>query len=211
MELRRQGGPEEPEPSKHKDINLFGFILYDQFDEDTADFMHKYGGTISSITGKHCWITIYENPELWGDYWKENAKEFYGEKYEEILNKWESRDSSYNNMSHKIADKLNISIDMFPCIIFLKSLDSYICTKPYPIINDKKFFRKLFSTVQVASKNRFITLEELDKEIDSALNTSWYIPEKIGERVELFNKYTDPFLNIAERFINIIRLAGPLV
>lgn len=188
----------------NEDFNLYGFILYDELDVDTADFMSKFGGWISSASGDKCWITILENPELWGSYWKENAKGFYGEEYETIMTKWKERDPSYRNMTHKIADEFNISIDIFPCIIFLKSLKSKTCSRPYPLINDNKFYRKLFSTVHDSSKNSSITLQKLDENIMDALNTSWFIPQKIDERAKLFNKYADPILNAAEPIINIL-------
>ena len=106
--------------------------------------MSRYGRWISSVTGDNCWITIFENPE-WDDYWKDRVKEVYGEDYKTVIKNWIGRDSSYSNMSHKIADKLDIPMDLFPCVIFLKSVNATSCTKPYPLINDKKFYRKFFS------------------------------------------------------------------
>lgn len=119
-------------------------FFYDELDDNIADFMSRYGGWISSVTGDNCWITIFENPE-WDDYWKDRVKEVYGEDYKTVIKNWIGRDSSYSNMSHKIADKLDIPMDLFPCVIFLKSVDATSCTKPYPLINDKKFYRKFFS------------------------------------------------------------------
>ena len=205
MHLRSLAGPDYSE----EDFNLYGFILYDELDDVTADFMSKYGGWISSVTGDNCWITIFENPAQWGDYWKFKAKEFYGEKYEKILAKWKGRDPSYRNMSHKIASKLNIPLNMFPCIIFLKSLKSQNCSKPYPLINDEDFYKDLFGIVSQASNDTNITIEKLDKELMDKLKWKWFNHEKLGEKIELFNKYVNPVLDIVDRFLKIISQIYP--
>jgi len=196
-------GPKKPPSSEEEKFNLYGFILYDQLDEDTADFMSKNGGWISSATGNQCWITIFENPEFWGYNWKKSVKEIYGINYEEYLKKWEMLDSSYRNTSHEIARELKIPIKMFPSIIFLESLESKKFIQ-YPLINDKKFYRELFSIVASVATDPNNTLQDLEKEVD-ALKWRWFIPKKIEDRAEIFDIYANIILNIGKPFAEILK------
>lgn len=200
---KRKYGIAGPEPVD-KDFNLFGFILYDELDEDTSAFMNKYGGWISSATGNNCWITIFENPEHWGNYWKKSMKEIYGVEYEDYLVKWNEFDSSYRNTSHTIAKELKIPIKLFPCIIFLESLQSknFII---YPLINDKKFYKEMFTIVDSVASDSNNTLQKLEKAM-KALKLRWFIPKIIKERTETFNIYANIIMDMGKPFIEILKL-----
>lgn len=196
----RMAGPEPVE----KDFNLYGFILYDELDSDTSDFMSKYGGWISSATGDDCWITIFENPELWGDNWKKSMEKIYGVDYETYLENWKELDSSYRNTSHKIARELKIPITMFPCIIFLENLQSKDFIQ-YPLINNQNFYRELFAIVDSVAMDSNDISQRLKEEIVKTLKWRWFVPKEIKDRAEIFDIYANTILDIGKPFIDILK------
>jgi hypothetical protein len=189
-------------------FNIYGYMLYDELDEDIIEFMSKHASLLDIMGGNKCNIIYYENPDLNNTVWIEQAKEVFGDSADEYLKKWKNITPYDRNRSHKIADELNIPSEMFPCIIFLKDLKSKECSKPYPLINDKRFYRSLFSLIKNLSKDPDFKIEKLDDEMGS-IKKAWFIPKYIDDRVELLQRYTNPVISLVQPFIEIISSLKP--
>ena len=193
-------------PSEH--FNIYGYMLYDDLDSDIIEFMSKHAGLLDIMGGCKCDIIYFENPDLNDKLWIEQVNEVFGDKSEEYLKEWENITPYDRNRSHQIADELNISSDMFPCIVFLKDLNSKECSKPYPLINDGRFYRSLLSLIKKLSEDPDFKIENLDGEMGSIKKT-WYIPKNIGDRVEILQRYSNPIISLVQPFINIISALKP--
>jgi hypothetical protein len=192
------------ELEEHKEqFNICGYMLYDQLDKDIIEFMSENANLIDTMAGEKVYIVYFEKANLTDDYWLEEVREVFGDDADEYLKEWEKIKPSDRNRSHKIADELHIPSSMFPCIIFTKSLISKESTKPYPIINDIQFYRDLFSYIKEKSEDPNITLEELDEDM-GPIKRKWFIPKNIGDRITVYEKYTNPIINFVKPIIEII-------
>ncbi len=196
-------GSAEKVDDHREQFNICGYMLYDQLDKDIIDFMSENANLIDTMVGEKVYIVYFEKADLEDEYWLEEVRKVFGDDADDYLKQWEKIKPSDRNRSHQIADELDIPSSMFPCIIFTKSLTSKKCTKPYPLINDVQFYRDLFSYIKEKSEDPDITLEELDEDLGS-IKRKWFIPQYIGDRIKVYEKYTNPIINFVKPILEII-------
>ena len=203
------------DPLTKKKFKLYAYILYSSMDDELADWISKTGNWLGEISGDDCYIIVFENPKFWGDLWKDHLEHILGKTdFERIYEEWINKDSSYRDLSYKVAENLGIEdTTVFPAIIFVNSLDS----KEYliePITMEKEnfrpYFEKLFSIVRSSIKDKNPTeavvpadLNKLQSNINKQFKY-WEILDKTQRNWKSISRYVNTIKDIEKSVVDII-------
>jgi hypothetical protein len=161
-------------------FSLEGVFLYTEEDAEMANYVKKNYESLDTITGEWLYLYLLEKPCLNRKNFLEYSKFIFGaELYEKIgIYKFLKPTKPFDkNESIKIANKLGVPINLFPCLVLLpprkKLSEEEKLIIPIKEIS-KEYFRNLFATLkEIFDKskniNKYETYEVVKINFDSII------------------------------------------
>lgn len=137
---------------------LYAFLLYTEIDKDFSRFVDSKGRWLHDLSGEQCLISAFENPERWGEGWKNYWKEKIGsDEFDLKSMKWAELTPLDRNNAFRLAESLDLDKNLLPCIVFVDP-DSSHEIMSVPVISDPaeyaNFFKDIFTAVRRVSQAR---------------------------------------------------------
>lgn len=199
---------------EYGEFPLYAFFLYSSFDQDIIQFTNDHASWLNQLSGESCLVAMFENPDKWGQRWKEYWQNQLGDGFQEKYDEWskilpEDRDLTYN-----LADLFDIRKNLIPCIVFVKSFEEkqILCV---PIVTNKDnfryYFEDLFTVTQyvqhVPQEYRFDAFQKKWK----ILWVKWILPEKIKDFNDAVKEWGSLIIETKNTIIGIIEPVTPLL
>lgn len=199
---------------EYGEFPLYGFFLFSSFDQNLITFINEHAAWLHNSSGNDVLLSLFENPEKWGQRWKEYWQKKLGSEFDEKNREWsailpEDRDLGYN-----LADQFGIEKNLLPCIVFVNSYKDkqILCV---PIIENKEnyrfYFEDLFTVVQnvkqIPAEHRFPAFQKKWKK----LWIKWILPEKIKGFSEAVKEWGSLIIDTKNTIIAIIEPVTPFL